>query len=208
MSIRMSPQEWKESYEGGKLPHWAIEMSPSILAKKLYDHLPRKSDNKILEIGVGNGRDSIYFAKMGNEVIGIDIAPGAIRLAKKNSEKEGLGQKIQFQEGNVEKLEFADESFDAVYSISVLHSTNLNKSFKEIARVLKPGGKFMVHMYEMVKSGQEGEEKTYRFYNEQKVKEIAEENQFIVQESYTDWDKKHQGEVTKILVMEMHKKEK
>jgi len=206
--IRMSPQDWKESYEGKELPHWAIDMNPSPLAKRLCEHLPNKSGNEILEIGVGNGRDSIYFAKMGNEVTGIDIADEAINLAIKNSQKEGVGDKIQFQTGNAKKLEFPDKSFDAVYSVSVLQYTILADSFKEIARVLKPGGKFMLHMYVMVKSGEKGKEITYWFYKEEKVKEIAKENQFVVEESHTGWDKKHKGEVTKILVMEMHKKEK
>lgn len=206
--IRMSPQDWKESYEGKEPPHWAIDMVPSPLAKRLCEHLPNKSGNKILEIGVGNGRDSIYFAKMGNEVTGIDIAQGAVDLAKKNSKKEGVEDKIQFQVGDAENLEFPDESFDTVYSISVLHSTILAESFKEIARVLKPGGKFMLHMYVMVKSGEEGKEKTFWFYKEERVREAAEENQFIIEESHTGWDRKHKGEVTKILIMEMYKKEK
>ncbi|MCX6724515.1 MAG: class I SAM-dependent methyltransferase [Candidatus Shapirobacteria bacterium] len=203
----MSPQDWEKIYEG-ETPHWVIDMVPSPLAKRLCEHLPNKSGNKILEIGVGNGRDSIYLAKMGNEIIGIDIAQGAVDLAKENSKKEGVEDKIQFQVGDAENLEFPDESFDTVYSISVLHGTILADSFKEIARVLKPGGKFMLHMYVMVKSGEEGKEKTYWFYKEEKVKEIAKGNQFIIEESHIGWDKKHKGEVTKILVMEMHKKEK
>jgi len=208
MPIRMSPQDWIESYEGGELPHWAVDMTPSPLVKRLCEHLPNKSGNKILEIGVGNGRDSIYLAKMGNGVTGIDIAQGAIDLAKKNSQKEGVEDKIQFQVGNAENLEFPDESFNAVYSISVLHSTSLAESFKEISRVLKPGGKFMLHMYVMVKSGEKGQERTYWFYKEEKVREVAEKNQFVIEDSYTGWDRKHKGEVTKILIMEMYKKEK
>jgi len=205
--IHMSPQDWEKIYER-EIPHWAIDMTPSLLAKRLCEHLPNKSGNKILEIGVGNGRDSIYLAKMGNKITGIDIAQGAIDLAKENSKKEGVEDKIQFQVGNAENLEFSDEGFDAVYSISVLQYTILVDSFKEIARVLKPGGKFMLHMYVMLKSGEKGKELTYWFYKEEKVKEIAKENQFIVERSHTSWDKKHKGEVTKVLVMEMHKKEK
>ncbi|MEO8399324.1 MAG: class I SAM-dependent methyltransferase, partial [Ignavibacteriaceae bacterium] len=50
--------------------------------------------------------------------------------------------------GNAESLELPSEYFDIVYSHGVLHHTeNINKTFNEIYRVLKPGGKFIVMLY-------------------------------------------------------------
>jgi ubiquinone/menaquinone biosynthesis C-methylase UbiE len=55
---------------------------------------------------------------------------------------------IQFLSANAENLPFKDESFIGGYSIGVLHSTNLGKSLKELARVIKQNGLVMIHLYE------------------------------------------------------------
>jgi len=141
----MSPEDWKEAYEGGT-PHWAIDMDPSLFAQDFVQELKsHKLSSKLLEIGCGNGRDSIFFAKAGFNVSAVDIAPGAIDLAKKNAQAAEV--QIDFQEANAEKLPFEDSTFAAVFTLSVLHSTNLNKSIPETIRVLKGHGLLFVYIY-------------------------------------------------------------
>lgn len=197
----MTEEDWKKSYQQVELPHWVENLTPSLLAEQLLRSLPTPKGNKILEIGVGNGRDSIFFAQAGNEVMGIDIASGAITLAIENSKKAGVEPKIRFAVGDAEHLEFPDGTFDAVYSISVLHSTWLPASMAEISRVLKPGGKVMLYLYEMTKSGGI----KYWFYKKEKVEEIARESGLIVETSRSAWDRRHEEETTKILIMRMRK---
>jgi|GEM_PF-1833569 len=158
-------EKWRKSYDNIKNPpHWAVCLEPSMLLTRDFARLLNKEKirkGKILDIGCGNGRDSIFLAKSGYNVIGIDITPKAIILAKKNK-KDLLKNKIQSQNlkftvANAEKLPFKDEFFDGVYSIGVFHCTNLNKSLKEAVRVLKEGGVGgIVHLWEetlMVKTG-------------------------------------------------------
>lgn len=198
------------SYEKEKTPHWAESLKPSPLAERLLRKLP-SSGNYILEIGVGNGRDSIYFAENGNKVEGIDIAQGAVNLAKENAEKKGV-KGVNFEIGDAEKLKFKDDTFDAVLSIAVLHSTILSESIKEIARVLKSEGKGMIHLYSKIKSKERvyhlilTSEEAKQMKPQDKVKKILEENGFVVEDIYTNIDEKHEGEITEIVVAEFHKR--
>lgn len=203
LPIYMTPKDWEKSYEDKELPHWAVELEPSPLVKDLAKALPQKTENKILEIGVGNGRDSIYLAKENNQVTGIDIAEGAINLAKKNAQQEGVGDKINFTIGKAEELNFKDESFDAVYSISVLHATILPDSLAEISRVLKPNGKAMIYLYEMTESGG----KKYWFWKQKDIEKIVLESDLAIDDQWDFWDTRHEGEKTKVLIFKLHKKE-
>jgi SAM-dependent methyltransferase len=135
---------WKKLYEDGGA-HWTEDMQPSKCAQDFAEKLVEAKKKSILEIGCGNGRDSILFAVAGLKVTSIDLVPDAVKMAKENAKTVEI--KVDFQEGNVEKLEFEDSSFDAVYSLSVLHSTKIDKSFAEITRVLKPKGKVLIYIY-------------------------------------------------------------
>ncbi len=101
---------------------------------------------KVLEIGCGLGTDGAQFAKAGADYTGVDLTEAAVDLARKRFELFGLSGK--FQTADAENLDFADESFDLVYSHGVLHHTpDTEKAIKEIHRVLRPGGRAMVMLY-------------------------------------------------------------
>lgn len=140
----MTPSDWKAEYKKG-VPHWAKGMEPSIFAKEFVKLLKDHEIDNVLEIGCGNGRDSILFAKSDFIVTSIDIVPKAIELAKKNA----LNAKVDigFRVANVERLPFGDSSFGAVFTLSVLHSTDLKKSLPEVARVLSPKGIAFIYIY-------------------------------------------------------------
>lgn len=146
----MSPEKWEDAYASGT-PHWAMDLAPSQLAQTFAERLKESTaGRRVLEIGVGNGRDSIYFGRAGFDVTGIDVAPSAIELAKENAIRvSGLGQKlaVNFQEGNANQLAFDEAQFAGVFSLSVLHSASLDKAIPEVARVLRSGGLFMSYVY-------------------------------------------------------------
>ena len=140
----MTPKDWKAEYKKG-IPHWAEDMNPSIFAKEFVETMRSYKTSSVLEVGCGNGRDSILFAKSGFKVTSIDIVPEAVELAKTNAKKAKVD--ITVKVANVEKLPFDDASFGAVFTLSVLHSTNLDKSLPEVVRVLEPGGVAFIHIY-------------------------------------------------------------
>jgi SAM-dependent methyltransferase len=115
-------------------------------------HIPEAADFagarglRVLEIGCGMGTDGAQFAAAGADYTGIDLTEAAIELARKKFATAGL--KGEFRVADAEKLDFADESFDVVYSHGVLHHTpDTEGAIREIHRVLKTGGRAVVMLY-------------------------------------------------------------
>jgi SAM-dependent methyltransferase len=115
-------------------------------------HIPGAADFtgagglKVLEIGCGLGTDGAQFAKAGADYTGIDLTEASIELARKRFELSGL--KGEFRVADAERLGFADETFDVVYSHGVLHHTpDTAGAVREVHRVLKPGGRAVVMLY-------------------------------------------------------------
>jgi SAM-dependent methyltransferase len=115
-------------------------------------HIPEAADFagarglRVLEIGCGMGTDGAQFAAAGADYTGIDLTEAAIDLARKRFAASGL--KGEFRVADAEKLDFADESFDVVYSHGVLHHTpDAEGAIGEIHRVLKTGGRAVVMLY-------------------------------------------------------------
>ncbi len=140
----MTPADWANAYDKGKA-HWAVELDPSKFAQEFAEKMAVEKSLKVLEIGCGNGRDSIYFARAGYETTAIDVAKSAVTLAQQNAAEAEVN--CTFTVANAEKMPFKDGSFDALFSVSVLHSSNLNLSIPETARVLRKGGVAFIHIY-------------------------------------------------------------
>lgn len=109
---------------------------------RLYDDmiLNSVSGKKVLAYGCGLGTHSREIARHGGDVIGIDISPRGIEEATKLAERDGLTN-VSYQLMDAEKLTFSDNSFDIVFGEGILHHLDLNRSYSEIARVLKPEGR-------------------------------------------------------------------
>lgn len=101
---------------------------------------------KVLEIGCGLGTDGAQFAEAGADYTGVDLTEAAVELARKRFELFNLPG--SFRTADAENLDFADQSFDVVYSHGVLHHTpDTGKAIQEIHRVLRPGGRAVVMLY-------------------------------------------------------------
>ncbi len=115
-------------------------------------HIPGAADFagarglSVLEIGCGLGTDGAQFAKAGATYTGVDLTDAAVELAQKRFQLFDLPG--TFRTADAENLDFADESFDLVYSHGVLHHTpDTVKAVQEVHRVLKPGGRAVVMLY-------------------------------------------------------------
>jgi ubiquinone/menaquinone biosynthesis C-methylase UbiE len=99
-----------------------------------------KPGEKVLDIGCGTGDQSIYFAKRGAIVAGIDINPKIIGRALTRKKKEGL--EVYFQGGDATNLPFLEPVFDVAVISLVLHeikSKDRDKVISEMKRVVKKG---------------------------------------------------------------------
>ena len=117
--------------------------SPWIKQAVGFDQYPGK---RLLEIGFGTGTDLLQFARGGAIVTGVDLTPRSVDIARRRFEVYRL--RGEFITGDGEHLSFPNSSFDVVYSFGVLHHTpNTSEAVREIHRVLKPGGKAIVMLY-------------------------------------------------------------
>ena len=85
----------------------------------------------VLDVGCGEGTLARYLAEQGHQVVGID--PDSRVLPDD-------GENTHFMIGDATGLPFADDSFDAVVAVMVLHQTRLELALVEMRRVLRPGG--------------------------------------------------------------------
>jgi ubiquinone/menaquinone biosynthesis C-methylase UbiE len=115
-------------------------------------HIPLAADfaaargQRVLEVGCGLGTDGAQFAKAGAIYTGVDLTEAAVELARRRFELFDLPG--TFRTADAENLDFADESFDIVYSHGVLHHTpETERAVREVHRVLRPGGVAKVMLY-------------------------------------------------------------
>ncbi|MBO6123197.1 MAG: class I SAM-dependent methyltransferase [Methanobrevibacter sp.] len=110
-------------------------------------HLDVKQDDIVLDIGCGGGININRMAQNAKKVYGIDYSIESVKLSREvNREYETQG-KVEILEGNVESLPFNDDTFDIVTAFETVYFwPNIEKSFGEVKRVLKPGGIFMIGM--------------------------------------------------------------
>ena len=100
--------------------------------------LPKGKKLLGLEIGCGIGAYTCNFTKFDDiEIVGMDLSENMLQIAK------GKYPQIHFEQGNAEHLRYEDEKFDFCVSFHVVHHFPYkNDLFKNISRILKPGGFF------------------------------------------------------------------
>jgi len=100
---------------------------------------------KVLDVGCGDGTTAIPMAKLGAEVLGVDIARNLVEAGNERVKREGVPN-CKFQEGDATNLfELQDQSFDLVVSIfGVMFAPRPMDVAKELVRVTKPGGRIII----------------------------------------------------------------
>jgi SAM-dependent methyltransferase len=99
----------------------------------------------LLELGAGQGRDTLFFARQGLRVSALDYAPSAVTALDAAAREAGLGGAIAALAHDArEPLPFADGAFDACYShmlfCMALTTPELERLTAEVRRVVRPGG--------------------------------------------------------------------
>jgi len=133
----------KDLWEKGDFTRIAATMRES--GEALVQRLGVKPGMKVLELGGGDGTTALPEAKLGAEVLVVDIASNLVEAGNRRAKEQGLTN-IKFQEGDASNLEqLPDKTFDLV--VSIFGAMFAPKPFdvaKEMVRVTKPGGRIVM----------------------------------------------------------------
>ncbi len=133
---------------------WALSTPLDQIAVREAFHAPTAVENRailglmgdlkgkrLLDVGVGLGESSVYFALLGADVTAIDISPGMVDCAVALGKLHGVEIHGVVQSG--EGLDVPENYFDIVYIANTIHHvTDKESLFRQIQRALKPGGRF------------------------------------------------------------------
>ena len=133
--------------------------------KKALAQLKDIQPSILLDVATGTADVAIMANEMlhPKKIIGIDISDGMLEIGRKKVEEHALQNIIELYNGDSEKINYPDASFDAVtVAFGVRNFQNLEKGLREMYRVLKPGGKLVV--LEFSKPKQKVFKYLYNFY--------------------------------------------
>lgn len=143
---------WNNAHAEGWLREHSTKQTD--FAQEVQAQIP--ADASILELGCGEGNDSVYFSEQGHPVVATDFSDVAVRQNQERYSQDNLTFAVQ---DTGEPFTFDDGSFDAVYARLALHyftAEVTQNAFNEIARVLKPGGS-LAFMCKSVEDGLYGQ---------------------------------------------------
>lgn len=101
-----------------------------------------RATGDVLEVAIGTGRN-LPFYPHGVRITGLELSPAMLGLARQRA--ADLGIDAELVEGDAEALPFADNHFDTVVcALSLCSIPNSGRAVREMARVLKPGGRLLL----------------------------------------------------------------
>jgi ubiquinone/menaquinone biosynthesis C-methylase UbiE len=129
------------------------------LARRLYEAVAAEvagaglpDGANVLDIGTGPGRLPLMVAALrpGLRIEGLDVEPNMVERARRNAAEAGLADRVTFRTGDVARLEAPDDSVDLVVStISQHHWEDPAAGFRELARVVRPGGRVWIYDFRL-----------------------------------------------------------
>jgi SAM-dependent methyltransferase len=155
-----NPQErakiYAEIYDAGASdlrPANACDIRPPSARRRkrlsLYSSIIGSGHQAILELGCGTGDLTCVLAGLAQRVVGIDMSGASLSVARQRADQlpAELGARVQLTKMNAVRPEFAEGSFDYAVSTSMiehLHPEDVDTHLREVWRVLKPRGRYLV----------------------------------------------------------------
>jgi ubiquinone/menaquinone biosynthesis C-methylase UbiE len=95
---------------------------------------------RVLDYCCGTGLNSLFIARCGADVVGIDLSTESLQAARARLGGEQLGERSRFVVTDAERTAFGDRTFDVILCNGVLHHLDSRVAFAELRRILKPDG--------------------------------------------------------------------
>ena len=124
-------QFWENAWNMCKVPY--TQLPALSYLPRIPEELKKHGVERVLDLGCGSGWLSVYLARQGFEVVGIDVSAQAINLANTWALQEDL--KIAFSVGDIAALPYADNSFDAVVANSIFEHFPLDAARNIAAKI-------------------------------------------------------------------------
>lgn len=119
----------------------SVIQAPSPFAQELLSRL--EAGKFLVDMGCGNGRDSLFFASHGLRILGVDASDVAIQTLKEREDAE----RLRFECTDFVTIALPDASVDYCYCRFTLHAINEKQAdimLNNVARILKPGGELFI----------------------------------------------------------------
>jgi ubiquinone/menaquinone biosynthesis C-methylase UbiE len=140
----------------GSVMLWSSLFGKMAVRDRLVKALALTGSERVLDAGCGRGLALIGAAKKltTGKAVGIDLwsakdlSNNSPEMTRANAVAEGVADRVEVETGDITKLPFADASFDAIISMTVIHNIpsrdGRDQALRELARVLKPGGRMAI----------------------------------------------------------------
>jgi len=113
---------------------------------KIVETFKEHKVKKVLDLGCGSGKYTIYLSEQGFEVYGIDISTEGLKKTKERLKEKGF--KANLRAGSIyRRLPYPDNFFDAIICIRTINHAkieSIKRTIKEVKKILKPGGLIFV----------------------------------------------------------------
>lgn len=131
---------------GGRVMVSMMNRGHSDISKWGLSHLQIKSDAKALDIGCGGGANVQRLLAMcpQGHIEGVDYSEESVAVSRKTNRNE-LGKRCDIRQGSVSRLPYDDGAFDVATAFETVYFwPDISNDIKEVHRVLKPGGSFLI----------------------------------------------------------------
>ncbi|GIJ76179.1 Methyltransferase domain-containing protein [Micromonospora phaseoli] len=152
--------------QGGSMHHgyWTgpdddsdFETASARLTDLMIERVGARPGERVLDVGCGLGWPGVRLAKTsGAELVGVSVSEQDVRLANERARAEAVSDRVGFERADMLALPFPDDSFDHAMAFeSIVHVHDRVRALREIARVVRPGGRVVLTDF-TVKEGPDG----------------------------------------------------